>query len=267
VNIVALNMIVCVKETYDIDHIKIDSATMEPVLHGIPVEIEDLSKNALETAVRLKEEHGGNVTAVALSSSNTVKKSITEALAMGADDALIITPGCKDMNPAATALALAHGIRTLDDSDLVLTGEGSADNYSGQVGPRVAMILGLPFASYACKIELVENKLVCTSDLDEYLETVEVVLPSVVSVTNEINEPRLPSLKDILRASKKPVKEVDIGSLGIDAGLLESALNCTSVVRNKAPKLERKRIKLEGDHDEMVSGLISSLSKDGLIGG
>jgi electron transfer flavoprotein beta subunit len=263
----ALNIIVCVKETYDIDHIKIDSATMEPVLQGIPVEIEDLSKNALEAAVRLKEEHGGKVTAVSLASSNTIKKSIKEALAMGADEALIITHEFKDMNPAATALALAHGIKTLDGHDLVLMGEGSADNYSGQVAPRVATTLGLPLASYACKIEFAEGKLVCTSDLDDFLETVEVVLPSVVSVTNEINEPRLPSLKEILGASKKPVKEVDVNSLGIDSALLDSVLKGTSVVRNKAPKLERKRIKLEGEPDEIVSGLISALSKEGLIGG
>jgi len=261
-----MNIIACVKETFDIDHIKIDSATLEPILQGIPVEIEELSKNALEAAVQLKEKHGGKVTAITLAPPKTIKRSIKEALAMGADEAFIITHNGQDMNPAATALALAHGIRAYGSFDLVIMGEGSADNYSGQVGARVAEILKLSLTSYVCEIEPKDGKLLCTTDLEDCYEIIETALPSIVTVTNEINEPRLPSLTHILKASKKPVKEVPLDTLDIPKDLLNSALESTKIVRNKAPRLDRKRIKFEGELDEVVSSLVSALSKEGFIG-
>jgi electron transfer flavoprotein beta subunit len=262
----ALNIIVCVKETYDVDHIKIDSTTSAPILQGIPVEIEELSKNALEAAIQLREKHGGKVTAVTVANSKTIKKSIKEALAMGADEALIINHDFKEFNPAATALALSHGIKSIGDIGIVMMGEGSADNYSGQVGPRVAQLLGMPMASYVCNIEMESEKLRCTRDFEDCIEINELPMPSVVTVTNEMNEPRLPSLTQILKASKKPVKKVPIGALDVPNDLLDSALGSTKTLRNKAPRLERKRIKLEGELDEVIPELISALSKEGFVG-
>lgn len=258
-----MNIIACVKETYDVDHIKVDSSTMDPILQGIPVEIEELSKNALEGAIRLKEKHGGKVIAVTVAGSKTIMKSMKEALAMGADEALVMTHEFKDFNPAATALALSHGIKSIGGFDLVLMGEGSADNYSGQVGPRVSLLLGMPIASYVCGIELESGKVRCTRDLEDCYEVDELPLPSVVTVTNEINEPRLPSLTQILKASKKPVKEIP---LDLPKDALDSTLASTRIIRNKAQKQDRKRIKLEGDLDKTIPELIAALSKEGFVG-
>jgi len=262
----ALNIITCVKETYDVDHIKIDSTSLDPILQGIPVEIEDLSKNALEAAVQLKEKHEGKVTVVSVASPKTIKKSMKEALAMGADEGFVVTHEIQDLNPAATALVLAHGLKSLGNFDLIVMGEGSADNYSGQMAPRVAEILGLPLVSYVCGIEVKDTKLLCATDLEDCYEIVEVSTPSIVAVTNEINEPRLPSLTHILKASKKPMKDVGLDTLGLSKELLDSAQSSTKIVRNKAPRVERKNIKFEGEPDEVLSNLISALSKDGYIG-
>lgn len=262
----ALDIIVCVKETYDVDHIKVDGTTLDPILHGIPVEIEEMSKNALEAAIQLREKHGGKVIAVTVAGSKTIMKSMKEALAMGADEALIITHDLKEFNPAATALAVSHGIKTIGNVDLVTMGEGSADNYSGQVGPRVAQLLGMPIASYVCAIELESEKLKCTRDLEDCFEINELPLPSVVTVTNEINEPRLPSLTQILKASKKPVKEVALDSLNVPKEILESAIDSSKTIRNKAPKLDRKRIKLDSELDKAIPELVSTLSKEGFVG-
>jgi electron transfer flavoprotein beta subunit len=261
-----MNIAVCVKETFDVDHIKVDSATLDPILHGIPVEIEEMSKNALEAAIQLKEKHGGKIVAVSVAGSKTIMKSMKEALAMGADEALIITHDFKEFNPAATALVLSHGIKSIGDIDLVMMGEGSADNYSGQVGPRVAQLLGMPIASYVCGIELESEKLKCTRDLEDCFEINELPTPSVVTVINEINEPRLPSLTQILKASKKPVKEVALDSLGLPKEALDSAIGSSKTIKNKAPRLDRKRIKLEGELEEAIPELISTLSKEGFVG-
>jgi electron transfer flavoprotein beta subunit len=259
----ALNIVVCVKETYDVDHIKVDSATLDPILQGIPVEIEEMSKNALEAAIQLKEKHGGKVIAVSVAGSKTIKKSLKEALAMGADEALIINHDFEEFNPAATALALSHGIKSVDGVNIVMMGEGSADNYSGQVGPRVAHLLDMPVASYVCGIEMESEKLKCTRDLEDCFEIDELPLPSVVTVTNEINEPRLPSLTQILKASKKPVKEI---GLELPKDALDSAIGSTRTIKNKAPRQDRKRIKLEGALDETIPELIAALSKEGFVG-
>jgi electron transfer flavoprotein beta subunit len=193
-------------------------------------------------------------------------KSMKEALAMGADEALVIKHDFDEFNPAATSLALANGVKGIGGIDLVLMGEGSSDNYSGQVGPRVAQLLGMPIASYVCGIELESDKLKCTRDLEDCFEINELPTPSVVTVTNEINEPRLPSLTHILKASKKPVKEVTLDSLGLTKETMDSAIESTKTIKNKAPRLDRKRIKLEGELDEAIPELVSTLSKEGFVG-
>lgn len=262
----ALTIVACIKETFDVDHIKIDSATHAPLLTGIPVVIEELSKNALEAAVQLKEKQGGKVTALALAQPATIKKTMKEALAMGADEGVIITHSIREMNPAATALALAHGLRALGKFDMVLLGEGSVDNYSGQVGARVAAILGLPLVPYACAVEAAGGKLHCTTDLEDCYEMVEAAPPVVVTVTNSVNEPRLPPLTEILRAGKKPVKEMKLESLGIPKEALASALGSTATVSNRAPASSRKRVVLKGEPDEVVPALVTALAKEGFTG-
>ncbi len=120
--------------------------------------------------------------------------------------------------------------------------------------------------SYTCKVELEGDKLLCTSDLEESYEIYETPLPALVTVTNEINEPRLPSLTHILRASKKPMKEIAFSSMGIAEDSFARVLASTKIVSNKAPKLERKRLKFEGELEEVVPELVSALSKDGYVG-
>jgi len=121
----------------------------------------------------------------------------------------------------------------------------------------------MPIASYVCGVEMESDKLKCTRDLEDCFEVNELPLPCVVTVTNEMNEPRLPSLTQILKASKKPVKEIP---LDLPKDVLEPALGSIRTVRNKAQKQDRKRIKLEGDLDKTIPELIAALSKEGFVG-
>ena len=93
-------------------------------------------------------------------------------------------------------------------------GEGSADNYSGQVGPRLAEILGLPQVTYVSSLEVENDTIKAVRNLDDCFENVEVGTPAVVSVVSEINEPRIPSVTQILKAGKKPKEVVQAGSPG-----------------------------------------------------
>lgn len=139
-----MRIIVCLKQVPDLQQIRIKRDTCEPVLEGVPLLFGDMDKNALEEAVRIVEKEGGKVTALALGSPK-LRDTIKEALAMGADEAvLLIDPAFQGSDTMTTAKILARAIEKIGPYDLILCGEGSTDNYSGQVPSRLAEILGLP---------------------------------------------------------------------------------------------------------------------------
>ena len=193
------------KQTVDLQQIRIKRDTREPVLEGLPVLFGDMDKNALEEAVRIKEKHGVKVTVLSVGSAK-LKETVLEALAMGADEAcLVVDPACEGSDTAASALTLARAVEKIGSSDLILVGEGSADNYSGQIGSRLAELLRIPQVTYARELTIEGNTVTAIRDIEGSLEVVKTNTPLVVSVTSEINKPRRPPLTQILRASRKPM--------------------------------------------------------------
>ena len=251
-----MQIVVGVKQSIDVDQIKIDPKTLEP-LPDYPFKLDDLSKNALEEAIRLKEKFGGKVIAVILNGGK-VGEAVKEALAIGADEAKVIRSNGEFLDTATTAAAIAKVIASLGDVDLILFGHASIDSYTGQVGPRVAELLGLPVVTLVREVKPENGKLIATRDLEDCIEEVEVKLPCVLTVTNEINEPRLPSLAQILGARKKPVGEVSFADLGL------KAKSHIEILSNRAPRIERKR-KVYSDVDEGVKEIVSELTKEGVL--
>jgi len=200
-----LHVLACMKQTVDLQQIRIKRDTREPVLEGLPVLFGDMDKNALEEAVRIKEKHGVKVTVLSVGSAK-LKETVLEALAMGADEAcLVVDPACEGSDTAASALTLARAVEKIGSSDLILVGEGSADNYSGQIGSRLAELLRIPQVTYARELTIEGNTVTAIRDIEGSLEVVKTNTPLVVSVTSEINKPRRPPLTQILRASRKPM--------------------------------------------------------------
>lgn len=255
-----MNIIVCVKQTVDLQQIRIRKETREPVLDNIPLVIGNIDKNALEEAIRIKETVGGKVIAVSVG-SDKLDDTIKEALAMGADEAILVeAPELDGAESAVTAQALAQVIKKAEGFDLIIMGEGSADNYSGQVGPRVAEIMDLPQVTYVKSLEVEGNTLKAVRSLDDCLETVTVELPAVVTVVSEINEPRIPSVTQILKAGKKPKQTFSPADLGIDV-----TGKTVQVLSNLAPEQERKRIIFSEGADKDVANLVSALETEGLV--
>ncbi len=255
-----MDIIVCLKPVPDLSQIRIKRETREPVLEGAPLVFGQFEKNALEEAVRLKEKHGGKVTALALGPAK-LKDLIIEALAMGADEAAIITdPKLLGGGSASTAQLLAAAIGKVGKFDLILMGEGSADNYSGQVTSRLAELLNLPQITYVRELTVEGNRARATRDLEDALQVVEADLPAVVSVTSEINTPRLPPLTAILKASRKPTKTLTAADLGASA-----SAPMTQMLSNLAPEQERKQIVFEGEVDKAVDELVKALQKEGAL--
>ncbi len=244
-----MKIAVCVKEIYNLEQVKIVRETREPIL-DVPKKLDDLSRNALEEAIKIREKLGGEIVAISAGSPE-LRKTIKEALAMGADRAAIVTD-FTESSPESAALVLSR-ILEKDSYDLILLGDASSDDYSGQMASRVAETLDLPQITFVSEIrEVSDGKITCVRDMDDYIEVVESDLPCVVSVTNEINEPRIPALKDILKASKKPVENFSLQDLGIEIS------RSYEIVENLAPAVDRKQEVIEGEAAE-VAGKIAEI--------
>lgn len=194
-----MEIIVCLKQIYDLAQIKIDPSG-HPVTEGVARKLSDFDKNALEEAVRIREKIGGKVSVVIKGTKDAAK----ETLAMGADEAIVYNT---ESDSLGTALILAGIIRKMK-YDLILCGEASIDEYSFQTGPRLAQALGIPVLTYARKIDFDDGGIVVERELEKGYEVTIAKLPALVTVTKDINEPRIPTLVQILGASKKRFTEI-----------------------------------------------------------
>ena len=253
------------KQIVDLQQIRVKRDSREPILDGLPVLFGDMDKNALEEAVRIKEKHGAKVTALSVGSGK-LKDTILEALAMGADEAcIVVDPACEGSDTAASALTLVKAIEKISPYDLILVGEGSADNYSGQIGSRIAEMLNVPQISYVRELIIEGSTITAVRDIENVLEIVKASMPLVVSVTSEINKPRRAPLSQILRASRKPLNSWTLKDLGIDTSEVGAAASQIQVISNVAPQQDRKGVIFEGDVGETVSKLLDALVREGAI--
>ncbi len=260
-----VNIIVCLKQVIDLKQIRIKPDTRQPVLEGLPVLLDDFAKCALEEAVRIKEKLGGKVTVVAAGSPK-LKDTIKEALAIGADEAvLMLDPAFEGADTMGSARLLAKAIQKIGGYDLILLGDGSADNFSGEVPPRLAELLGLPQVGGVRELEVLEGRVRAGRDLEDALEVVEVDLPAVVSVTGELNTPRLPPLSAILKAGRKPLQIWGPAELGVTAQETGAAASVVQMLSNLAPVQHRKGVLFE-DEQEGVVELVKALQQEGVVG-
>jgi electron transfer flavoprotein beta subunit len=175
----------------------------------------------------------------------------------------VADPGLESTDQAGIALALAKALEKMGGYDLVLFGEGSTDGYSGQVGPRTAELLGIPQIGYARKLEAADGAIRAERSMDEMIETLVAPFPVAVTVVSEINEPRIPSLMNIMKAGKKPVTEYTLADLGLDPAAVSPT---GTVLTNLTEEQDRKHIMLEGDVAAQAEALVNALVKEGVVG-
>lgn len=260
-----VNIIVLVKQVLQSADLKVDKATKTLVTQGVPQVISETDKNAIEEAVRIKEKHGGKITAISMGGTQA-KEALKEALAMGADEACLLTdPLFEGSDAHATANALAAAVTKIVDYDLILCGAYSEDLFAFQVGPRLAEMCNLPQIAYATKITLEGSKVTVERDLENERQTIEGKLPCLISVIREINEPRLPTLMSIMAASKKPTNTWTATDLNLSSDELGHNGAMIEILRTSILVGERKRVMLEGDIKETASKLANALLQEGAL--
>jgi electron transfer flavoprotein beta subunit len=251
--------IVCAKQVYDVEGLKVDPKTRSLITERVERKISDFDKNALEEALRIREKHGGSVVVVTLGPP-TASDVAKEALNMGADDAYVIRGAdMEQLDARATADMLHAAIRRIGEFDLVICGDASIDMYSGQVGPRLAERLGIPQVSHAKKVTVNGSVVTVERDLEEADETVEAPMPVLLTVTKEINEPRIPTITMFIKASKKTIKTLDASELGVPFA------TSVKVLKALAPMTQRRREVIEGNPAEIAESLARQLLREGVV--
>jgi electron transfer flavoprotein beta subunit len=168
---------------------------------------------AIEEGLRIKEKHGGEVVLISVGQTNW-QEQLRTGLAMGADRAILV----KNEAPLDTSAIARVIAKVVEDEkpDLVIIGKQAIDDDSNQVGQMIAEFLGWPQATFASKIEIANGKCNVVREADGGLQTIAFALPAVITSDLRLNEPRYASLPGIMKARKKPLKEIAVDSLGVD---------------------------------------------------
>ena len=213
-----MNIVVCVKHVPDAQGDRgftSDETTDRDAVDGL---LSELDEYAVEEALKIKEAGEGEVTVVTMGPARAAD-AIKKSLQMGADKGVhVLDDALAGSDAPATSLVLAEAIKKIGTPDLVLTGMASTDGTMSVVPAMLAERLGLPQVTFASELTITGGTASIRRDGDVATEIVEAKLPAVVSVTDQINEPRYPSFKGIMAAKKKPVETWSLADLGIDAG-------------------------------------------------
>jgi electron transfer flavoprotein beta subunit len=261
-----MNIIVCIKQVPDTSEVKINRETNTLIREGVPSIINPFDLYAIEEALRLREQHGGKVTAVTMGPPQAAD-ALKDAVAMGVDDAVLVSDRAfAGADTWATSYALSKGIKKIGNFDLVIAGKQAIDGDTAQVGPETAEMLGIPFVAYIRKIEQVkDNTMVVERMMDEGYDVVETRLPALITVVKEINQPRLPSLKGKMKAKGLKVTTLSCKDITGDENQCGLKGSPTKVVKIFPPAPRGQREILSGTIEEQIGFVAKKLKEQALI--
>ena len=265
-----MNIVVCVKQILDPEmptekfRVK-DNQVIPP--EGISPVINPWDAQAVEAALRVREKHGGKITAITVGTAES-KEVVRRALAMGADEGIILSDDAfAGSDSLATAYILAQAIQKIDAFDIVLCGREAADWSMGIVGPVLAERLNLPLITLAKDIERLDNDMLKVErSIPDGYQVFEVSLPAVLTVSNEIGVPRLPTGMGIVTAVRKQIPIWSNQDINADDSLIGARAEASELLRLSIPERERKCEIVSGETPEEVAGnLTAKLRAAGVI--
>lgn len=238
-----MNIIVCIKQVPDpeapVSQFAVDAAGHKVVpAPAVTSVVSPFDENAIEAALQLKEADGGKVTVLTLGSRASLE-ALKRGMRMGADDAVLVeSKDLPDPDPQGTAYILAKAIEKIGGYDLILCGRQAADWDQGQVGCGIAEILNIPCVSIVSKIEAIGNALRVNRLAEDGYEIMEVSLPVLLTVTNEINQPRLTTVAGILRTTTAKIPVWTIQDVGVNSTTLAEYSSLTQLKNLVIPEIK-----------------------------
>jgi len=255
-----LNIIVCVKQVPATNEVKINKETNTIIREGVEAIINPFDMYAIEESLRVKENIGGKVTALSMGIPS-VANQLKETIALGVDDAVLLSDRAfAGSDTLATSYALSMGIKAIGTYDLIICGKQATDGDTAQVGPSLAEKLKIPHTTYVRKIEEIKDGYIrCQRLTEDGYEVIEMMLPALITVVKEINEPRLPSIKGMMKAKKATVKILTADDINADKSLCGLKGSPTQVVRTFTPIHDIDSELIEGSPEEQAEKLINKL--------
>ena len=261
-----MNVIVCLKQVPGTTDVKVDPQTNTLIRQGIENVINPFDTYALEEGVRIKERHGeGKVTALSMGPPQA-EAALREAISLGADEAVLLSDKAfAGADTWATAYTLAQAVNKIGQHDVIICGRQTIDGDTGQVGPELAEMLGIPFVAYVSRIEeLAGGQMRVQRMVEEGHEVIESPLPAVITVVKEINVPRLPSLRGIARSKSAAVAVWSAQEMGVDEGGVGLAGSFTKVIKVFFPRRVSQSEIFQGELASQVDCLVGRLKDIGL---
>jgi len=250
-----MNMIVCCKQVVDPEappaSFKVDASSNKVVPPaGVPPVISPFDENAVEAALRIKDAQGGTITAVSLG-VKLLRDVVKKPLSMGVDELVLLEDEAFDDGDGWTiAHALAMAIKKIGEYDIIFCGRQASDWDNGQVGSGIAEILGLPGVTLARKIDITDGKATVERVTADGYDVIEVSLPAVITVSNELGEARYPTIKGIMAAKRKEPVVWKPADIGIEPSQLGTAGRRTKLLKLFQPVREGECEIIEGESPE-----------------
>ncbi len=261
-----LRMVVGIKWVPNTTSVNIDPKTGTLIREGIPSVVNPHDLEAVEMALRLKDEYGGKVTVITMSPPSAVA-GLEHVLGMGADEAILVSDRAfAGADTLATSYVLAKVIERLD-YDLIIFGQETIDSSTAHIGAQVASWLDLPYIYYVIHAELRDGKLVVRRSLERARETYELDLPALISVAMHSINPRRVRVSHKLRAKmENPIRTWSNQVLGLDPECIGLRGSPTALSKiEMVPKVPRKNEVFRGDAREAARWLVERLMEEGLL--
>lgn len=258
-----MHIAVCIKQVPDAKNVRIDPDTNTLVRQGVESIVNPFDLFAVEAALSIKDAHDGTRVTVLTMGPPQAEEALRETLSRGVDDAVLLSDRAfAGADTWATSTTLAAAIRKLGSVDLILCGKQAVDGDTAQVGPEMATLLDIPYATFVKRIEWVEARHIqVTRQTDEGTEVWKVPLPALLTVIKEVGEPRLPSLRHKMRAKKAEIPVWGAATLGLEPERVGLQGSYTQVVRVFSPPRRGSRVMIEGALDEQVDHLYRVLKE------
>lgn len=262
-----MKIVVCVKQVPNTNEIKINPETGTLIRDGVESILNHDDANALEQALRIKDEDKETKVTVITMGPPQAKEMLQECIAMGADEAILLSDRALGGSDTwATSNALAAGIRKIGEYDLILAGRQAIDGDTAQVGPQIAEKLGLAQVTYVKEFKMEGKDIYVKRALEDGYEELKVKLPCVLTAIKDLNTPRYMSIRGILKGAKAEIKVWGAEEIGVDKSTVGLKASPTNVFRSFTPKSKGKGITVEGDTaKELAENLLTDLRKKHII--
>ena len=251
-----MNTIVLMKQTFDTEE-KITLASGEVSEDGAKFVINPYDEYAVEQAIQLREQFGGKVTVVTAGPDRSAE-ALRTALAMGVDEAVHLCDERLPQDAWSVSRALAAWIAE-ESYDLILGGFFSVDQGAGQVAVRLAKLLGLPHAAAVTWLEIDQGQALVRRDAEGDVEVLALPLPALITAQQGLNEPRYPTLQGIMKAKKKPYRQLTLDDLGLSEDNVKAK---TETVRRFLPPARNAGKLIKGDPLQKTTELIRLLQDE-----